>query len=295
MHRGYISGNEQSRKNGINYVIKKEQINITTSVSAAVVIAVAAVIYLVKFVIIPETNYNNAVALLEQGKNREAAATFASLGEYKDSAEQNKKILKDVISYYSEKSKLISAGGYHTVGLKADGTVVVVGSKDYGKCNVSEWKDIVAVSAGEYHTVGLKSDGTVVAVGYNCSGQCYVSDWKDIVAISAGGYHTVGLKANGTVMAVGDIDIVRYNVSNWKNIVAVSAGEDYTVGLKIDGTVVATGNNVGQCDVSGWKDIVAISAGEGHTVGLKADGTVVATGNNNVGQCDVSDWKLKTE
>ena len=46
--------------------------------------------------------------------------------------------------------------------------------------------DIVAVSAGDYHTVGLKSDGTVVAVGGNHYGQCDVADWTDIVAVSAG-------------------------------------------------------------------------------------------------------------
>ena len=30
------------------------------------------------------------------------------------------------------------------------------------------------------YTVGLKADVTVVAVGSNFSGQCNVSDWKDI-------------------------------------------------------------------------------------------------------------------
>jgi hypothetical protein len=49
--------------------------------------------------------------------------------------------------------------------VKADGTVVATGYNPYGQCEVSGWSDIVAVSAGSYHTVGLKSDGTVVAVG----------------------------------------------------------------------------------------------------------------------------------
>ena len=45
----------------------------------------------------------------------------------------------------------------------------------------------MAVNAGDGHTVGLKADGTVVAVDLNKDGQCDVSDWKDIVAISAEG------------------------------------------------------------------------------------------------------------
>ena len=41
----------------------------------------------------------------------------------------------------------VSAGDYHTVGLKADGTVVAtefIGNQgdNYGQCNVSDWKDI---------------------------------------------------------------------------------------------------------------------------------------------------------
>jgi hypothetical protein len=42
---------------------------------------------------------------------------------------------------------------------------------------VSGWSDIVQVAAGLSHTVGLKADGTVVATGNNSSGQCNVSDW----------------------------------------------------------------------------------------------------------------------
>lgn len=73
----------------------------------------------------------------------------------------------------------------HTVGLKTDGTVVAtkyIGNPmlDFGQCDVSDWKDIVAVAAGDMNTVGLKEDGTVVAVGYNGFGQCDVDHWKDI-------------------------------------------------------------------------------------------------------------------
>lgn len=40
----------------------------------------------------------------------------------------------------------ISADGYNSVGLKEDGTVVVAGSNDYGQCDVSGWRDIIAIA-----------------------------------------------------------------------------------------------------------------------------------------------------
>ena len=202
----------------------------------------------------------------------------------------------------------VSVGESHTVGLKADGTVVATQfeetrlRKHDGQCDVSGWRDIVAISAGYNHTVALKADGRLVAVGYNGCGEINVSGWRDIVAVSTGKYHTVGLKADGTVVATKYGDQTHYNgqcdVSGWRDIVAVSTGEYHTVGLKADGTVVATkytGDPMfyhGQCDVSDWRDIVAVSAGKDHTVGLKADGTVVAVGNDLYGKRAVSGWKL---
>lgn len=195
----------------------------------------------------------------------------------------------------------------HTVGVKANGTVVAVGDSSFCKCNVFGWRNIVAVSAGLGHTVGLKSDGTVLAVGDNTDGCCGVFYWQNIVEISAGSCHTVGLKSTGTVVAVGCNDDGRCNVSGWRGILAVSAGYWHTVGLKSNGTVVAVGyNDFGQCKVSNWQDIVAVSAGRIHTVGLKSDGTVVAVGcdddsaeyddydnydDYDDGQCEVSDWQ----
>jgi alpha-tubulin suppressor-like RCC1 family protein len=81
---------------------------------------------------------------------------------------------------------MVSAGEFHCVGLKSDGTVLATGDNTYGQCNVSSWQGIKQVSGGGYHTVGLESDGTVVAVGRNDSGQCNVSSWTGITQVSAG-------------------------------------------------------------------------------------------------------------
>ena len=234
-----------------------------------------------------EAEYAAAEELLAAGDYAGAAIAFSQAGDYLD-APQRCMECWDAAAV----RETVCAGAMQTVCLKSDGTVMAVGSNMYNQCDVSGWKNIVAVSATGWHTVGLKSDGTVIAAGSNMYNECDVSGWENIVAISAGGYHTVGLKSDGTVVAVGKNEDGQCDVSGWENIVAVSAGINYTIGLKSDGTVVAVGwNEYGQCDVSNWTGIVAISAGDYHTVGLKSDGTVVAVGHNKYGQCNVSSWR----
>jgi len=192
-----------------------------------------------------------------------------------------------------EANFMVSAGCYHTVGLKSNGTVVAVGSNDGGQCDVGGWTGIVQVAAGYMHTVGLKSNGTVVAVADHDDGECEVGGWTGIVQVAAGCGHTVGLKSDGTVVAVGYNDHEQCEVGGWTDIVQVAAGCGHTVGLKSNGTVVAVGYNVhGQCEVGGWTDIIGVAAGDHHTVGLKSDGTVVAVGWNDHGQCEVGGWDL---
>ena len=260
-------------------------------IAAIVLPCIAAVIIflIVLFtVILPSMRYNKALSLYEAGEYDQAVNAYAACGAYA--------VNDDIVAYWREKNaNTIATGSFHTVGLKADGTVAAVGYNEYGQCNVSGWTDIVAIAAGDYHTVGLKADGTVVATqntGNYDYGQCDVSGWTGIMAIATGDWHTVGLKADGTVVAVGINWAGQCDVSEWTDIVTIAAGYHHTVGLKADGTVVAVGeNDDGQCNVSGWTDIVAIVARYYQTVGLKADGTVAAVGYNKYGQCDVSDWK----
>ncbi len=110
--------------------------------------------------------------------------------------------------------------------------MVAVGLNDHGQANVSGWSDISAVAAGTLNTVGLKSDGTVVVVGDDGADQTDVSGWSSIVGVTAGKGYTIGLKSDGMVVAVGSDYSGQTNVSDWRNILAVVAGGDYTVGVQ---------------------------------------------------------------
>ena len=192
---------------------KKRRGKIAVIFAAVAVVAIIACIASTKMIAHNKavTSYNEAVAYLADGDITHAIGCFRKAGNYKDAKERS-------IPLYQSISSTISAGFCHTIGLKADGTVVAVGSNYIGKCNVSGWTDIVAIAAERFHTLGLKSDGTVVAVGGNDDGQCNVSGWTDIIAVSTNQNHSVGLKSDGTVVAVGDNDDGECDVSNWANI-----------------------------------------------------------------------------
>ena len=56
-----------------------------------------------------------------------------------------------------------------------------------------------------YHSLGLKADGSIVAWGDNCDGQCNVpAPNSGFVAVAAGTFHSLGLKADGSIVAWGD-------------------------------------------------------------------------------------------
>ncbi|MCQ4022819.1 hypothetical protein [Ruminococcus sp. zg-924] len=222
-------------------------------------------------------------------------------------------IAKEADKYFKERCEvvrsaaliqgaIISASNYHIAGVCSDGTVWAVGGKDGRECNVSSWKNIVAVSAGSGFTVGIKADGRVVItegatftdfdahprVNYTFD----LSIWTDIVAVSSKS-HIVGLKSDGTVIAQGLNRYGECNVSEWTDIISIATDYQRTVGLKSDGTVVTTGNNRdGDYNTQSWKDIVAIATTMDSILGLKRDGTVVCTtgSENRFGQCNVSKW-----
>ncbi|BBI36678.1 RCC1 domain-containing protein [Cohnella abietis] len=186
----------------------------------------------------------------------------------------------------------VSAGEFHSLALKADGTVVAWGSNDDGQIKVPVGlKDVVSISAGWKHSMVLKSNGTVVAWGENIKGQVDVPvGLKDVVSISAGRQHSLALKTDGTVVAWGSNDDGQVSVpTGLKDVVSISAGRQHSLALKTDGTVVAWGsNNLNQLKIPvGLKNVVSISAGTYHSLALKSDGTVIAWGSNNDHQLEV--------
>ena len=263
-----------------------------------------------------ESIYQNALATIREQTEegyRKATKSFSMIPDYKNAVELQRECeVKAEEMYQNNLQRLnlireinrkvtgfISAGSLHTVCVNIFGKVRAIGDKATDRCNVSGWKDVVAVSAGTNHTIGLCKNGTVFSTamkkGQGLEGE--EENWNDIIAISAASGYSIGLKSNGTVVATEYLGDPKYNVgqcdvASWTDIDCVSAAAGVSVGLKSDGTVVAAGGTDKiRTGVSEWKNIVAISVGTEHVVGLHADGTVVAAGSNHSGQCEVSEWR----
>ena len=101
----------------------------------------------------------------------------------------------------------IAAGSSHSLGLKADGSIVAWGDNEYGQCDVpSPNSGFVAIAAGSSHSLGLKADGSIVAWGRNEFGQCNVpqpnAGFREIAASSS---HSVAIKDACDKDLAGDI------------------------------------------------------------------------------------------
>lgn len=198
--------------------------------------------------------------------------------------------------------------------------------------------NVKAISAGGWHSVALKTDGTVWCWGWNADGQLgdnstvnkiiptQVSSISNVVKIAAGTYHTLALKSDGTVWAWGDNvngqignsltgtdALAPVQVSGLTNVVAIAAGRFFSLAVKNDGTVWTWGQNLyGQLgngnstdsnvpiQVSGLTGVSSAVAATGafHCHALKNDGTVWSWGRNtygNLGNNTVTDSNVPVQ
>jgi trimeric autotransporter adhesin len=102
----------------------------------------------------------------------------------------------------------VGTGDYHSLALKADGTVVAwgagrpgaFGENHYGQATVpAGLSNVVAIAAGRFHSLALRWDGTAIGWGDNYLGQTSVpAGATNLIAIAAGRYHSLFLKATAT-------------------------------------------------------------------------------------------------
>jgi alpha-tubulin suppressor-like RCC1 family protein len=190
---------------------------------------------------------------------------------------------------------------------------------------------VTRITAGFYHSLFLKSNGSLWATGWNLYGQLgngtYATAYpygtnlpvqivaSNVTAIAVGGGHSLFLKSNGSLWAVGwnaygqlgdgTTDNGNFETNQPEQIVAsnvtvIAAGLNHSLFLKSNGSLWAMGDNSygqlgdnttdnGNFETNRPEQIVAsgvaaISAGYRHSLFLKNDGSLWAMGNNAYGQ-----------
>ncbi|MEK0312419.1 RCC1 domain-containing protein [Cohnella sp. 56] len=130
---------------------------------------------------------------------------------------------------------------------------------------VSGLDHVVAISAGNYHNLALKENGTVWAWGDNGQGRLgdgtatkrivpvQVQELSGVKAIAAGGFHSVALKEDGTVWAwghnnygqVGDGTTTQRNkpvpIGGLSGVMQIAANSFSSAALREDGSIWSWG------------------------------------------------------
>lgn len=177
----------------------------------------------------------------------------------------------------------LAGGTYHSLALKADGTVQGWGLNNSGRLGdgtttnrltpvaIPGLSGITSLAVGDGHSLALKADGTAWSWGLNSDGQLgdgtttnrltpvRVTGLSDVVSLAASSNHTLALKADGTVWSWG------WNGSG-------QLGNGTTTSRNTPAIIIGLGG------------VTSIAAGNAYSLASKADGTAWSWGRNGSGQ-----------
>jgi len=195
--------------------------------------------------------------------------------------------------------KQITAGGFHTCGLKSDGSAICWGAGKTNTGNNYEYGQSIVpsgtftqLSVGGHHTCGLKSNGSAVCWGAGKTNIGTASEFGQSIVpsgmftqISAGLFHTCGLKNDGSVTCWGSNVFGQSTVPS-DTFTQLSAGSYHTCGLKSNGGAICWGLNYSGQSIVPSGTFTQLSTGYAHTCGLKSDGSAVCwgAGKTNIGE-----------
>ncbi|MCL2504184.1 MAG: cell wall-binding repeat-containing protein, partial [Coriobacteriia bacterium] len=228
------------------------------------------------------------------GRNGEGQLGDGTGGDETDANDKNAPV-----QVGTDRWRVVSAGNWHSLGIKEDGTLWAWGHSGWGRLGIgssggSNSKNAPAkigadkwrtVSAGQNHSFGIKEDGTLWAWGVSSHGQLGIGAsgddkierspvpigaetdrWR---TASAGQLHSFGIKRDGTLWAWG--------VNSYGHLGDGTGGDETDANDK--NAPVQVGAGAGR-----W---ITVSAGNAYSLGIKGDGSLWAWGSNSHGRLGI--------
>ena len=177
---------------------------------------------------------------------------------------------------------MISTGGFHSCGIRTDGTVACWGSDDLGQTS-SPTGTFTTVSAGLTHSCGITTNGTVACWGDNAFGEASPPRSATFRAVAAGFGHSCAIRTDGRVTCWGNNYDGQVSAPTGQ-FTAISTGTAHSCGITTNGSVACWGNNdAGQLSPPAGT-FTAISSGDTYSCGIRSNGSVACWGDNTYGR-----------
>ena len=175
----------------------------------------------------------------------------------------------------------VSAGNSYTCGVRGTGAVECWGNDFDGESSPPAGT-FISVSAGQYHTCGLRGTSDVECWGNDFDGESSPPAGT-FISVSAGQYHTCGIRDTDAVECWGDDDHGESSPPAG-TFISVSAGDAHTCGLRDTGAVECWGNDFDGESSPPAGTFISVSAGDAHTCGLRDTSAVECWGNDDYGK-----------
>ena len=186
----------------------------------------------------------------------------------------------------------VSAGGFHSCGVKTDGALVCWGFNEDSFDNYTGQANPPAgsfqsVSAGLLHNCGVRSDWSLTCWGDNSEDQSR-SPGGRFTSVNAGVYHTCGVRMDGSAVCWGINDYGEASAPDGE-FRSVSAGGTFSCGVAIGNSVICWGYDEYHQSSPPRGSFNSVSAGLSHACGVKTNGSVLCWGSNDRGQAAAPD------